>query len=90
MIETPQRRQAKPKAADRGRYKLAVYFHDHDDANGRAKYFWSNAQQDKKGVSLNRLKKMITNKWKGLVNWAAIYENGVQVCKFSEETQWTT
>lgn len=85
----PRQRVRKPKAADKGRYKLGVYFHNHDDKNGRAKYFWSNTQQDKKGISVNRLKKMVTVKWQGKVNWAAIYENGIQVCKFNEETQWT-
>ncbi|NUO01015.1 MAG: hypothetical protein HUU01_10415 [Saprospiraceae bacterium] len=25
----------------------------------------------------------------GKVNWAAIYENGIQIAKFNEETQWT-
>lgn len=87
---TQRQRVRKPKAADKGRYKLAVYFHDHDDKNGRAKYFWSNAQQDKKGVSINRLKRMVTVKWQGKVNWAAIYENGAPICKFNEETQWQT
>ncbi len=83
-------RAAKPKASDKGRFKLAIYFHEHEDKNGRAKYFWSKLQQDKNGTSVNRLKKLVTVKWKGKVNWASIYENGTQICKFNEETQWQT
>ncbi len=82
-------RTRKPKAADRGRYKLAVYFIDHKEVNGKPYYFHSTARQDKNNISLNRFKRMVTKKWSGRINWAAIYENEVMICEFKDEqTGW--
>ena len=52
----------KPKAADRGRFRLAVYFVNHQSGSGRAYYFHSNRSQDAMGVSANRLKRLVTPK----------------------------
>lgn len=78
-------RKQRPKASDRGRYKLAVYFKHHHSHDGSAYYFWSNASQDKANTSVNRFKKLISTKWTGKVNWAGIYENGTLIHEYSEE-----
>lgn len=80
-----EQRQARPKASDKGRYKLAVYFIDHQDGNGRPKYFHSNMTQDRRNVSVNRFKRLVLDKWQNKVNWAAIYEHGRMVGEFKKE-----
>lgn len=80
-----QQRQARPKASDKGRYKLAVYFVDHRSDSGQAMYFHSNLSQDKRGLSVNRFKKLVLEKWRNKVNWAAIYEDGRMISEFKLE-----
>ncbi|MEZ4991870.1 MAG: hypothetical protein R2824_15725 [Saprospiraceae bacterium] len=80
-----QQTQARPKASDKGRFKLGVYFITHESHDGKAKYFHSNKSQDKRGISVNRLKKLVLDRWRGKVNWAAIYENGHMISEFKLE-----
>jgi hypothetical protein len=84
-MQQQQQRPPRPKAADKGRYKLAVYFINHRDDNGRPKYFHSNLSQDRRNTSVNRLKKLVLDKWRGKVNWAAIYEHGNMISEFKNE-----
>ena len=79
----------KPKAADRGRFRLAVYFVNHQSGSGRAYYFHSNRSQDAMGVSANRLKRLVTQKWDGKVNWAGLYENNHLIAEYKlENNEW--
>lgn len=79
-------RPAKPKAADRGAWKLGVYFVTHQQAHARAYYFFSNKAQDKAGTAAGRLKKLVLNKkWEGKVNWAGLYHNGTLMATFKRE-----
>ncbi|MEL6355661.1 MAG: hypothetical protein AAFQ37_01895 [Bacteroidota bacterium] len=72
---SPQRRTIRTdKPSQAGHYKLAVYFIDHQDVNGRPKTFWSHRNHDKTGISLNRLKQLVSNRWQGKVAWAALYD----------------
>ena len=66
-----QVRSDKPSSA--GSIKLAVYFKDHRDTNGRPKTFWGNKKypMDKQ---ITRLRNLVTAKWSGKVDWAAIYD----------------
>lgn len=88
----PQRRTIRTeKPSNGGEYKLSVYFIDHKDDNGRPKTFWSHKNHDKTGVSLNRLRGLVTNLWKGKVAWAAIYHCppgtrfGERIAEFKDE-----
>lgn len=79
-------RPAKPKASDKGEWKLGVYFVNHNQAQARAYYFYSNKAQDKAGTSAGRLKKMVLSKnWEGKVNWAGLYHNGALMATFKRE-----
>lgn len=81
----------RPKAADKGRYKLAIYFVDHQSSNGKPYYFYSNKRQDTKGTAINRLKLLVSKKWENKVNWAAIYEHDRMAYEFKDrDTGWET
>lgn len=69
-----------------GRYKLAVYFHDHQQPAGRPYYYRSNESQDRRGQSIRKLSDLVTNKWRGKVSWAGLYENDKQISEFRETT----
>ena len=90
MSQNQLKKKRRAKSQAPGRFKLAVYFHVHRQPEGKPYYFRSNVSQDRGGTSLNRLKKLVTDKWKGSVsvNWAAVYENGTMVAEFSEKTNW--
>ncbi len=62
------------KKSPKGNFKLAVYFHNHQEKNDKPYVFWSNPAHDKRDVSLPRLQKLVTEKWKGKVKWAGLYD----------------
>ncbi len=84
-----KQRRPKPKALDRGQYRLAVYFIDHQSKDGKAYYFHSNQAQDKQGISVARLKRLVTQNWAGKVSWAGLYKNNDLMYEFKlEDNQW--
>ena len=88
-MQQQMQRKTRPKASDKGRYKLAVYFIVHESSDGTPRYFWSNKSQDRRGLSINRLKKLVIDKWKGKVNWAGLYEDGRMIAEFKlDYGQW--
>ncbi len=82
--QTTYKRDRKPKAADRGAYRLGVFFVDHKSDDGRAFYFYSNSAQDRANTSINRLKQLVAVKWKGKVNWAGLYYNHEQIAEYKD------
>ncbi len=92
-------RKSRLKVRDKGDYKLVVYFINHRDIRGRPKTFHSNRSQDRRGLSVNRFKKMVSGEipvrgesWADKVNWAGIYycpgtNFGEKVAEF-KEGQW--
>lgn len=88
MSTTTANVKRKAKAADRGRWKIGVYFVDHKSPSGAAYYFHSNKSQDNSGISANRLKKLVANTWKGKVNWAGLYEDNVLKAEY-RDGEWT-
>jgi hypothetical protein len=74
MSTTTTQRKPKAKAVDKGEYKLGVFFKDHKIPNGNAWYGYSNKNQDKNNVSVNRFKALVSRGiFKDKVNWAGIY-----------------
>ena len=67
---------------EKGKYKLGVFFINHQQPNGNAYYFHSRPSQDISGRVVLRFKKLVLEKWAGKVSWAGIYEDGVLIQKF--------
>lgn len=86
-MSTPNRTQSRPRAADKGRYRCAVFFKDHRIPNGNAFNMHSNRNQDDRNVSINRFKQLILRgeKFEGKVNWAGIYENNILIWEYKDD-----
>jgi hypothetical protein len=86
-MSTPNRAQSRPKAADKGRYRCAVFFKDHRIPNGNAFNMHSNLNQDYRNVSVNRFKQLILKgeRFEGKVNWAGIYENNILIWEYKDD-----
>lgn len=69
---------------NRGRYKLAIYFKNHRDANGRPKYYHSTKQQDQRGKSIPRFTKKLVLDRRNQIAWAGLYEDKRQIMEFRE------
>lgn len=84
---TISKRANKPKSLDKGRFKLAVRFTNNLD---KVYYFWSNRNQDNRGISDFRFRQLVLNKpeWVGKVAWAAIYEEGQRIHVFTFSEGW--
>jgi hypothetical protein len=75
----------KPKASDRGEYKIAIFFINHSLPTGRAFTMRSNKSQDQRNLSANRFKRMVSvGKFSGTVNWAGLYHNEWLVAEFTD------
>ena len=87
MPRSTTTRSTKPKACDKGRYKLGVRFLNNLD---KVFYFWSNANQDTRGVSAFRFRQMVLTKpdWAGKIAWAAIYADGQRIHEFNLDQGW--
>jgi len=86
-----QQAKQRHRARDRGEYYLAVFFKEHQAQNGKAFRFWSNVNQDKRGATINKFKRMVTVTWKDKVSWAAIYQasNDTKLHEFkSDYDEW--
>lgn len=76
----------KPKATDKGQYKIAIFFIDHKLPTGRAFTMHSNKSQDHRNISANRFKRMVTvGKFAGTVNWAGLYQNEWLIAEFCDD-----
>ena len=73
----------------RGMYKLAIYFIDHKQPNGRAYYFYSTRRQDQDRTAKRRLKYLVNKKWAGLIHWAGLYYHNQLIQEFKiADNQW--
>ena len=73
----------------RGAYKLAVFFTIHK--GDKPYYFRSTPRQDTNNNQfVRRMRKRIDEgQWKGKVNWATFYHDGVPFLRYnSESLQW--
>ena len=87
-MSTPTtQRKTKPKACDKGRFKLGVRFLNNLD---KVHYFWSNQNQDTRGVSAYRFRQLVLTKpdWIGKIAWAAIYDAGQRIHEFTLDDGW--
>ena len=87
-MSTPTtQRKTKPKACDKGRFKLGVRFLNNLD---QVHYFWSNQNQDSRGVSAYRFRQLVLTKpdWIGKIAWAAIYNDGQRIQEFTLDDGW--
>lgn len=90
MQQSSAQRRPRPKASDKGDYKLAVYFIDHRQPHGKPYYFYSKKSQDKAGTAANRLKQLVfSTNFKDKVNWAGLYHTGTLIATYKrEDNQW--
>ncbi len=87
-MSTPTtQRKTKPKACDKGHFKLGVRFLNNLD---QVHYFWSNQNQDSRGVSAYRFRQLVLTKpdWIGKIAWAAIYNEGQRIHEFTLDDGW--
>ena len=59
MSSNTAQRKNKPKACDKGRFKLGVRFLNNLE---KVHYFWSNRNQDTRSISAFRFQKLVLNK----------------------------
>ena len=87
MSITTTSHKTKPKACDKGRFKLGVRFLNNLD---KVHYFWSNQNQDSRGVSAYRFRQLVLSKpeWIGKIAWAAIYNDGQRIHEFNFDDGW--
>ena len=87
MSNNTAQRKNKPKACDKGRFKLGVRFLNNLE---KVHYFWSNRNQDTRGVSAFRFRQLVLSKpeWIGKIAWAAIYDDGQRIHEFAPDHGW--
>ncbi len=80
-MQTQPQKKRRPRDA-KGVHKLAVFFLDHRQIEGKPYYFRSTRRQDLNSTAKKRLKYLVSTKWAGKVNWAGLYENNQLIAEF--------
>lgn len=89
-MQTTTRKPRKRRPRDqRGIHKLAVFFLDHRQPQGKAYCYYSTIRQDQNSNAKSRLKYLVNKKWQGKVSWAGLYVNNQLIEEFKiGENQW--
>lgn len=90
MNQTKSALQKPRKGKTKGRYKLAIFFINHQIPSGKACYHFSTPKQDLAGRSINRFKYLINGgyaAYENKVDWAAIYDGETMIWEYKDHNE---